>query len=136
MVIFIGQNDGMCRALILLALVSVVCGPLGGCGPQAAVAMAALGVLTIPPFGRSPPDMIVSAIRNQDCSIVRVEQGKSYCRVADPPPEPPQLCTRSLATVDCWVNPEALVGPVKPVADGPNALTPAQEAYRTRGWLW
>jgi hypothetical protein len=97
---------------------------------------AAASIVTLPPFGRSLPDMLVSAARNQDCSIVRIEQGKSYCREAEPPPEPPQVCTRTLATVDCWANPDMLASPVSQVADGPSALTPAQEAYRTRGWFW
>ena len=97
---------------------------------------AAVSGCAVPPFGRSLPDMLVSAARGQDCSIVRLEQGKSYCRPADPPPAPQPFCTRSLAVVDCWSNPQALTGPRIPVADGPSALTPTQEAYRTRGWLW
>jgi hypothetical protein len=123
MVIFAVHCSGMAdRRIFLLALLVPCCGPLAGCA--------------VPPFGRSVPDMLVSAARGQDCSIVRMEQGKSYCRPPDPPPEPQPFCTRSLATVDCWINPQALTGPRVPVADGPAALTPEQEAYRTRGWLW
>jgi hypothetical protein len=48
---------------------------------------------------------------------------------------PPEFCTRSLGTADCWTNPDALNGqPVRGIADGPTVLTPAQEAWRTRRW--
>lgn len=120
-----------------LFLMMVIAWPVAGCGvgPGPLAALTAGGsFLTVPVFGRSLPDMVVSAIRDQDCSIVRLEQGKSYCRPTDPPPEVPRLCTRSLASVDCWVNPQELTGAVLSVADGPSTLTPAQEAYRTRGW--
>ncbi len=47
----------------------------------------------------------------------------------------PRYCTRSLAVVDCWKNPAALNGqPQHPVADGPDRLTPAQQAAPQRGW--
>ncbi len=124
-----------------LLLVMVLLLPLGGCGldlsTPAALATGAAAV-TVPIFGRALPDVAVSLIRNQDCSIVRIEQGKSYCRAPDPPPDPPTqvVCTRSLGDIDCFSNPMAVVGQVKSVADGPTTLTPDQEAYRTRGWLW
>ena len=53
-----------------------------------------------------------------------------------PPPSPPPFCTHSLGTVDCWSNPAALNGPpARGVADGPQTLTPDQEANRKAWWL-
>jgi hypothetical protein len=43
------------------------------------------------------------------------------------------VCTRSLAVVECWSNPEAFGNPQHGVADAP-APTAEQEAYRTRRW--
>ncbi|WP_264715899.1 hypothetical protein [Limobrevibacterium gyesilva] len=117
------------RFALLLSLV------LPACTPQDRLAAAALNVGSVPVFGRSIPDVAVSLVSGKDCSVVRLEQGKSYCREAEPPPPRPPFCTRSLGTVDCWSNPEMLSGgPPREVADGPRALTPAQEAYRTRHW--
>ena len=126
--------------MMLCSILVVVLG-LGGCGldlsTPAALATGA-AASTVPFLGRSLPDVAVSLYRNQDCSIVRMEQGKSYCRQPDPPLDPPSevICTRSLADIDCFLNPKMVVGQVKSVADGPSKLTPEQEAYRTRGWLW
>jgi hypothetical protein len=36
--------------------------------------------------------------------------------------------------VDCWQDPAALPGQPPQVAAGPTALTPEQEAHRTRQW--
>ena len=70
--------------------------------------------------------------------MVRLDQGKSYCRPVEPPPEPPPYCTRSLGVADCWRDPASLPDHPPEMADGPRTLTPAQEADRTRGWpsLW
>lgn len=116
------------RASLLLLL-------LAGCTPVAAGVGGAAELASVPVLGRGLPDVAVSAATGKDCSVVRLDQGKSYCRPTDPPPPRPQFCTRSLGVVDCWANPEALNGPPPhQVADGPNTLTPAQEANRTRGW--
>ena len=40
---------------------------------------------------RTPADALYSLISGRDCSVVRLDQGKSYCRPVDPPPEPPVL---------------------------------------------
>jgi hypothetical protein len=79
-------------------------------------------------------DAVYSAITGKDCSIVRMEQGKSYCRPVEPPPDAPPYCTRSLGVVDCWRDPASLPNRPPEVADGPHVLTPAQEANRTRRW--
>ena len=80
---------------------------------------------------RSPFDAVWSLVTGQDCSVVRLDQGESWCRPPEPPPEPPPYCTRSLGSVDCWADP---AGHPPEVADGPRTLTPAQEANRTRHW--
>jgi hypothetical protein len=110
---------------------------LGGCGVSDML-MAIIGgstnISSVIVIGRSPVDAVYSAATGKDCSVVRLDQGLSYCRPVDPPPEPPPFCTRSLGAANCWADPASLPGQPTPVADGPSALTPAQEAYRTRTW--
>ena len=96
-------------------------------------ALAAADVASVVVFGRGIADIGVSAISGRDCSIVRLDRGLTYCAPADPPPDPGPFCTRSLGTVDCWINPEALPMPQRSVADGP-APTLAQEQYRHARW--
>lgn len=116
------------RGLLLLSL-------LAGCGaPGNTVALAA-NVAAVPIFGRTLPDLAFSAISGRDCSMVRVEQGKTWCRETEPPPETPVFCTRSLADVDCWESASQQPMPRRRgVADGPTTLTAAQERHRTRPW--
>ena len=118
----------MRRALPLLFL-------LTACDPQTRFALTALNIGVVPVFGRTLPDLFVSGATGRDCSMVRVEQGRSYCRDPEPPPAPPPFCTRSLGTVDCWTGPDTQPLPARRgMADGPTTLTPEQEAHRTRGW--
>jgi hypothetical protein len=59
----------------------------------------------------------------------------AWNKPVEPPPAAPAFCTRSLGTVDCWSNPDALNSPPPHgVADGPRTLTPAQEINRTSRW--
>ncbi len=123
------------RLARLLPLTLVTAILVTGCGIESASIFAAAEVAAIPVFHRSLPDIVVSALSGQDCSVVRLDQGKTWCREIAPPPQPPPFCTRSLGVVDCWANPQALTDqPPRGVADGPLALTPAQEANRTRPW--
>jgi hypothetical protein len=107
--------------------------PLGGCASVAKPlgVFAAVDVAAYPVVGRGT---LYSTLSGRDCSMVRLEQGKSYCRPVEPPPARPVFCTRSLGAVDCWAEPDALPGNPREVADGPRELTPAQEADRTRSW--
>ncbi|MBS0644224.1 MAG: hypothetical protein U1E70_27070 [Acetobacteraceae bacterium] len=89
---------------------------------------------TIAVFGRSPADLVVSLVSGKDCSIVRWDEGKSYCKPQEPPPQPPTFCTRSLGVVNCWSDPALLQDHPTQVADGPTTLSPAQEADRTARW--
>lgn len=118
-------------AVLLLPLLA------GGC-LETAAAVGGVSVAAVPVIGRTLPDVAVSAITGKDCSLVRLDAGKTYCAPDEKPPEPQVVCTRSLGVVDCWRNPKDLGVPYTEVADGPKVLTPAQEAHRTRKWhgLW
>jgi hypothetical protein len=110
---------------------------LAGCGvtpEQAATIGVGVTVGSIAVMQRSPVDALYSIASGKDCSIVRLDQGKSYCRPVEPPPETPPYCTRSLANADCWRDPASLPDHPPEIADGPRTLTPEQEADRTRRW--
>ncbi len=120
----------MVRALSLVLL-------LAGCGasPEELTAVTVgAGVASIATIHRTPFDAVYSLISGRDCSIVWLDQGNTYCKPAEPPPEPPRYCTRSLGQVDCWLEPARLPGQHREVADGPRVLTPQQEEDRTRRW--
>ncbi len=114
-------------ALLLPALV------VSGCD-AASEGVAAVTVGSIATIHRTPVDAVVSLVTGKDCSVVRLDQNKTYCRPTDPPPDTPPYCTRSLGVVDCWKDPAAIPDVPPEVADGPRALTPAQDADRTRRW--
>ncbi len=118
-------------ALCLLALLVL----LGGCGADpltltATVFGGAAGSIAV--IHRTPFDAALwSLATGQDCSAVRLDQGKSYCVPKESPPEPAPYCTRSLGVADCWAD---AAGRPPAQGDGPNTLTPAQEVDRTRRW--
>ncbi len=115
-----------CASLGLLLLAGCQADPVQLTSVVGGVTVGSIVVLQ-----RSPFDALWSLVTGRDCSVVRLEQGETWCRPIEPPPQPPPYCTRSLGTVDCWTYAPTL----RPgVADGPNTLTPAQEANRTRRW--
>ena len=110
---------------------------LAGCGVSdnlGAFIGSAFMIGSVTTIGRAPTDAVYSLFSGRDCSVVRVDQGKSYCRPQEPPPEPPEFCTRSLGVVDCWEDPKEVAARYPGVAAGPDTLTPEQEANRTRRW--
>ena len=115
--------------LPLLLLLLALCGCVDATGALVGVNVASVAV-----FQRAIPDLVISAVTGKDCSVVRLDQGKSYCATQQAPPPRPPYCTRGLATVDCWIDPERLPAEPPEVADGPRQLTPEQEANRTRHW--
>ena len=111
--------------------------PLSGCGmSDNLIATALVGGTagSVAAIQRTPADAVYSLVTGKDCSVVRLDQGKSYCRPVEPKPEPPEFCTRTLGSVTCWEDQAALPGRPAPVADGPSTLTPEQEANRVRRW--
>ena len=120
----------MMRALVLVLL-------LAGCGAtpeQVVTGVVGVGVGSIAVMQRSPFDALYSMVAGKDCSVVRLDQGKSYCRPVEPEPEAPPYCTRSLGVADCWADPASLPDHPPEIADGPRTLTPEQEQNRTRRW--
>jgi hypothetical protein len=108
--------------------------PLAGCGADPLTYAAVVGGTTagsVAVIQRTPIDALFSLVTGRDCSAVRLDRGESYCRPEEPPPGPMPYCTRSLGVADCWSDP---LGQPRQLGDGPRALTPAQEANRTRRW--
>ncbi len=120
----------MFRAFGLLPIMLVLAGCL-----ETAATVAGVSVAAVPLIGRTLPDAVVSVVAGRDCSLVRLDAGKSYCTPEEVLPQPPMVCTRSLGTVDCWHNPEALGVSYTEVAHGPRTLITAQKAHRRR-WDW
>ena len=109
---------------------------LGACAPwqTPVVAIAAADTASIMVFQRGLSDLFISGVSGRDCSVVRLDRGQTYCRPIEAPPDPPPYCTRSLGNVDCWASPILPTNPARGVADGPRALTPRQDANRTKSW--
>jgi hypothetical protein len=110
---------------------------LSGCGISdnlGAVIGSGAMVASVTTIQRTPADALYSWVTGRDCSVVRLDQGKTYCRPIEPPPEPPAYCTRSLGSVNCWNDPETVPGHPPGVAEGPTRLTVEQVADRLRTW--
>ena len=104
---------------------------LGGCtGLEAAVIVDGASVAV---FGRDVVDIGVSAVTGRDCSVVRLDRRQPYCAPREQLPGPPPFCSRTLADVTCWVNPEKF--PIQPrqVVDAP-APTKEQAQQITARW--
>jgi hypothetical protein len=129
------------RALRRLFAILLMLPPLAGCGPDSALVSGGLlagSGAALPIFHRTPVDMVVSTVSGRDCSVVHLDRLEQYCTPKPRPPEPQPFCTRSLGVADCWEDPSKLPNHPREIADGPRALTPDQEANRTRRWpaLW
>lgn len=117
--------------MLMLAIQLAAVMALVGCHAWAPVVAA--DVASIAVFHRGLGDLVVSAVSGRDCSVVRLDQGRSYCAAREGPPVPPEFCTRSLGTVDCWFVPALVPNIGREVADQP-AATPAQLADRSARW--
>lgn len=80
-------------------------------------------------------DVPVLVVTRYDCGIVRWLLVGTYCGTIEPPVQPPEYCTRSLAQVDCWDRPNPFGYYQRQVADGPWQLSPEQELNRMGPWL-
>lgn len=116
------------------ALLLVVVPWLGGCAnwTEPTGAFFAANAASVVVFQRSIPDILFSFITGKDCSIVHLDQGKTYCSVPEEARRQP-FCTRSLGVVDCWADPERLPGRYRDVADTPAPL-PVQQEWQHAPW--
>ena len=112
-------------ALLLASLL------LSGCAGAGIYAGAEAGSVVV--LGRGMGDVVVSAVTGRDCSIVRLDGGKTYCAPRDDAPPPQPFCTRSLGVVNCWADPALLPPSQHEVGDTPPP-TPDQLRYRAARW--
>ena len=125
------RKMGIMKIVLILVLL-----PLAGCGVidnLTATVGVALTAGSVAVIHRTPVDAVYSLATDRDCSGVRLDEGKSYCRHEEPAPEPAAFCTRALAGVDCGRDPSKLAGQYRGVADAP-AMTPEQQANRVPHW--
>jgi len=116
--------------VVLLPLCGLL---LAGCGATALSVSTGLVVtdaVSITALHHDVFDILISGATGQDCSVVRLDRGKSYCKPLDPPSLPPPYCTQTLGFAQCWASPLMFPDPPRGLADGPWALTPEQDAYR------
>ncbi|HEY9164472.1 MAG TPA: hypothetical protein VIN57_07655 [Magnetovibrio sp.] len=80
---------------------------------------------------KSLSDHVVSLRTGKNCSTVRVEQGRTYCREDEPNPMPTMYCYPTLGDVMCYAQPDPTrkpgdaLGNLKPELQSPQpAKTP------------
>ena len=111
--------------LLLLAV-------LGGCTPVA-VGFVAADITSVTVLGRGLGDIGVSAVTGRDCSIVRLDAGKTYCapRIDTPPSQP--FCTRTIGVANCWADPYLVPQHQHGLAESP---PPTEDQLRYRSARW
>ena len=104
---------------------------LAGCtGAEVFVGVEAASVAVL---GRDVVDIGVSAVTGRDCSVVRLDRRQPYCAARETLPGPPPFCTRTLANVQCWTDPEHFASAPHSVVDTP-ALTAEQVGQIQARW--
>lgn len=68
--------------------------------------LSAISVATTMGTGKTLTDHAVSLYTNKDCSTVRSEQGRTYCREDEPNPAPTVQCYPTIGDVTCYAVPE------------------------------
>ena len=121
----------------LLVLMTSAAASLSGCGLSAG-AVAGIGaganLVALTTIHRTIPDAIVSLALNRNCSLARLDAGKTYCHSPSPRDPPQPYCTQTLGQITCWSDPQNLPDHAPQVAAGPDRLSAVQQANRHRGW--
>ncbi len=119
------------RTLAATTGLAVLAGPLGGC--VAAAAVAGADAATVAVFGRDVVDIGVSAATGRDCSVVHLDRRQDYCAPREHVPLAEPFCTRTLADVQCWSDPESFGSLPRQIVDTPS-ITPEQRRQITSRW--
>lgn len=83
--------------------------------------MAGVQVAVVAGTGKTMVDHAVSFVSGKNCSIVRKEQGRTYCREDEAVPAMPAHCYRTLGAIDCYAAPDPDASRRRAVPDGPLA---------------
>ena len=113
-----------CAFLLLLAA-------LGGCTPVVGLVGADIASVTV--LGRGLGDVGYSAVTGRDCSVVRLDTGKTYCAPRDDAPQQQPFCTRTIGVVTCWADPYLVPQRQEEFGYTP---PPAEDQLRYRSSRW
>lgn len=127
------------RALALFALLLTA-----GCSTNPLTTSANAGfnflvfdVVSVVTTDKTLFDHLMTAVMDEDCSSVRVEQGGPYCKPWEKPyiplAEPPRYCYRTLGEITCYTSPDlvdsgAYVGGITPLTPQAQPLPPSSPA--------
>ena len=90
----------MAKLFAILSLLSLTACVIGTSGVPV---ISQLEVLTLMTNEKTISDSIISYVSGKDCSTVRKERGKTYCKEdAVPPPNPKRHCYKELSQVTCY----------------------------------
>ena len=97
-------------AVLLFGLMASACTQMDSLLPAHAVSkvvnFSILSSASVMATDKTIPDHITSYSTGKDCSTVRTEQGRTYCREDEPNPMPVAYCYRTLADVSCYAEPD------------------------------
>lgn len=97
-------------AVVLFGLMASACSDMSSLLPSHLVSKVVnysiLSTASVMATDKTIPDHIVSYRSGKDCSTVRTEQGRTYCREDEPNPQPVAYCYRSIADVTCYAEPD------------------------------
>lgn len=119
------------RWLMTASCLVLLAGPLGGC--VAAAALGGVEAASVAVFGRDIVDIGVSAVTGRDCSVVRLDRRQDYCAPREQLSQAEPFCSKTLGTVQCWVDPEKFGVLPRQVNDTP-AYSPDQARQITARW--
>lgn len=112
-------------ALIALGVLLSACSEFYSIAPRSLIKTAGnfsiISAGVVMASDKTLTDHLISFNSGKNCSTVRLEQGRTYCREDEPNPIPAMHCYRTLGDVMCYAAPEASrqpgdeIGTLKPV---------------------
>lgn len=97
-------------AIVVFGLMVSACTNMNTLLPAHAVSKIAnysiLSGVSVMATDKTIPDHIASYRSGKDCSTVRTEQGRTYCREDESRPQPVAYCYRTIGDVTCYAEPD------------------------------